>query len=380
MAFIGPVLAVPTLAQIRYLLRDLFREDVAAGSVNGTLATDGVSARTVQDTANHLSISGGHAVTDGNGVGWGDPRIVYPAQTRVAGKALLADFAEVSGFSFNSWVGWSTSATPGSYLIAYAGAFGRQTVTPYVEYGVPPSSGAALTMMSAAASLGRCALVLFETGTGMWIKRDGVWTLEFILGLDNTATLYPAFSHSHVGAAKSLDNMAVVQLSGAWTTLYGFATLNRTAFPMASPDTAAADANHEYQFTLPVSPSAGQKVELRYHVQDANNYWTAYIERNGGNTAWDFKLDSVVSGSPTNRITVTGVSNPTRIWVSTQATKHAAYTYESSLWTRRGGDISVDVGLSAQTGILTVPATGTTETRLASWPRQIAEYGTLEGI
>lgn len=71
-----------------YTLNDQFTTDRAAGSVNGTLATDGVNTRTVVDTESKLSISSSQLSIAGGKTSpaWGDPQISYPSVSRVAGK------------------------------------------------------------------------------------------------------------------------------------------------------------------------------------------------------------------------------------------------------------------------------------------------------
>ena len=69
------------------LLRDEFEDTMAAGAVNGTLATDGVNTRTVADTESKLSISSGTMSFAGGRAtpNYGDPSVWYPAITRTPG-------------------------------------------------------------------------------------------------------------------------------------------------------------------------------------------------------------------------------------------------------------------------------------------------------
>src|SRR3990172_2961409 len=72
---------------VRWLLKDDFNDTVAAGSVNGTLATPTGGARTGVDTNSKISVGSGvlnfatgEATNDG---------VWYSQRTRIAGRALV---------------------------------------------------------------------------------------------------------------------------------------------------------------------------------------------------------------------------------------------------------------------------------------------------
>ncbi|HUW11159.1 MAG TPA: hypothetical protein VM537_15625, partial [Anaerolineae bacterium] len=87
------LLALRPRSPIRWLLRDEFRIDAAAGAVNGTPATPGPGTRTAVDTGGDaLSIASGNmAFANPNNVA-GDPGLWYGAITRQAGRILLVAF------------------------------------------------------------------------------------------------------------------------------------------------------------------------------------------------------------------------------------------------------------------------------------------------
>jgi len=74
-----------------YLLEDTFEgPDVAAGSVNGTPASDGYNTRTVVDTDSKLSISGSKLnIAPRLTPAWGDPLIRYAAVAQQAGRVFI---------------------------------------------------------------------------------------------------------------------------------------------------------------------------------------------------------------------------------------------------------------------------------------------------
>lgn len=127
----------------------------------------------------------------------------------------------------------------------------------------------------------------------------------------------------------------------------------------------SADGTHTFSFTLPGSPKAGQRAEMRYRVQDAANYWAARVIRNAANTAWDFVLASVSSGTATARITVTDVGTPDTVRVVTNGTTHTPYTGVSGTYTQRSS-ASVSY-LDTETGITTIYNSAITPVSLTSF-------------
>jgi hypothetical protein len=92
-----PQVLVPVLfGKIRYLLRDDFSDTRAAGAVNGTASTPGPGTRTVTDTGNDLSITGGNLVIAGGASAWGDPDLRLDSIARVAGRILVSEFNHAS--------------------------------------------------------------------------------------------------------------------------------------------------------------------------------------------------------------------------------------------------------------------------------------------
>jgi len=95
------ILLVGREAKVQYLLDDEFTTPLAAGSVNGTYATDGVNLRMVVDTENKLSITGGNlsllpASSIVNYTVY-SPGLHYPTQTRTAGKMMIGSITHQSG-------------------------------------------------------------------------------------------------------------------------------------------------------------------------------------------------------------------------------------------------------------------------------------------
>lgn len=121
---------------VAYLLRDTFSADLAAGSVNGTLADTG-QARTVVDTNSKLLISGGQAVFATGGAGNGDPGLWYPAVTTVSGTILICSMTPGDSSDGGAF-GWDTNQ---SGLIQNALRFASAALQ-FIVGGTPVSVGA----------------------------------------------------------------------------------------------------------------------------------------------------------------------------------------------------------------------------------------------
>lgn len=81
--------------RIRFLLRDDFTDTLSAGSVNNTLATDGVNLRTVADAELKISTSLGKLVFSSGKASPSqtDPMLSYPSVTRAAKLGLFVKSA-----------------------------------------------------------------------------------------------------------------------------------------------------------------------------------------------------------------------------------------------------------------------------------------------
>jgi len=168
----------------QWLLRDNFTTDLAAGSVNGSSAEPGPGTRTVTDTENKLSISGGAAVFAGGKASpaWGDPGLWYGAQTRTAGLAFVAEHVSPPGPSKYTGLGWSAaqSGTPSNGV-------GLQ-ITEDVIFLFP-----AINLQSiSAATTYKYTVILRSTGSAVLVYLDGRWTLLWVGSSGTTTSLYPA--------------------------------------------------------------------------------------------------------------------------------------------------------------------------------------------
>jgi hypothetical protein len=194
-----------------YLLNDGFHDILAAGAVNGTYSTPphnvrvlGDGKRTVVDTENKLSISGGKLVFAGGKAApdWGDPGLWYPVETRAAGKVLLLSVSNINTAGAPVLFGWDTDQ---SGLIEYGFFFQPSNI-----YRL--ESGANLVIGDFAASTAyQLALVLRAQGVDYFVKGGAFtyWTLLWHGGNGNVSPVYPGISNYN--AAFSADEPRVAK-------------------------------------------------------------------------------------------------------------------------------------------------------------------------
>ncbi len=183
-----------------YTLNDQFITDVAAGSVNGTTAEPVGGVRTVTDTNSKISVTGGKLdIQAGTAANEG---ILYPIQTRVAGKILLST-QNISALPGSS-SGWDSNTS---------GAIGS---------GIRMGTSNAVTIISGGSSVGTgytfttntdyiIAVVMRATGVFSFIKGGSQfpnWTLIWSDVLTNS-NMYPAFPVAAATAVMTLDNIRI---------------------------------------------------------------------------------------------------------------------------------------------------------------------------
>jgi hypothetical protein len=174
-----------------YSLFDSFSVDVAAGSVHGTFSDKSHSERTVVDTENKLSISGGKLVfAAGVQDVWGDPGIWYPAEARVAGKVLLTTVT-LTETTTKCGVGWSVlaSGVPDAMLLFEPSTSLIRFYDGTNDIGLAPFSA---TTYQIASTLRAIGMYHFIKGGAFTF-----WTFLAIAPLNNAASTRPCISNTN---------------------------------------------------------------------------------------------------------------------------------------------------------------------------------------
>jgi hypothetical protein len=357
----------PRLAR-GYLLRDEFSTAQSAPLTSPRSSEPGPGILKVGQPGNEISIASSIVQASGGGAGNGVVFVVGNATLAYAAGRSLKVVGVKDASGNNSYVGWVTENSN----ITPASLTGMSTIESGFYRQFNKSS---ITLPSSLSTTAKDFSFVRNADGGMWVFENAA--LSWVDDGSNTSAFYPlVFSAVSAASTPSADAVRVVDLGSIWSASEGIASVNAANPSSGAGYTAVADALHEIAFTLPGSPVNGDKIELRYRVADANNYWTAYVKYNGA--TWDLFLDSVSSGTPTNRITVNSVGAPDKIRVSANGTKHDLWTRASGNWTKRGSQVNV----SFQDTQTTINATfnAGTVTAIKSYPRSSGVYNDLGGI
>lgn len=357
-----------------YSLRDDFTTDAAAPLGNPLIA-DGTGQWVHIDTGNKVTKSGGALVKSGmtsGGTNTTDPR-EYFQSTRVGGRA----FAVKANCSVDRMVlGWFNDNTADQNNNALA----LQTLSSGFFVLNPGTVAGSVNFGAEATSTDyQFMFVLFDSG-GVIFRKGGdsaAWSILAIFSEGTAATVYATLSGFGVTNAYTVDTGRVLNalLSSAFQSASNLSTFTDTTLALGDNWTGAADAFTEIAFTLPAGVANDEAAILRFHWTDDNNCWKAYIKRNAGNTAWDMLVDSVSAGTPTNRLTVTGVGTPDLLRVRHVGSLIDCYTRAAGVYTKRGAQVNISFQ-NTTLGVEISGVAGTTLTRVSDYAFTRADYAT----
>lgn len=174
---------------ISYLIRDLYTTNLAAGSVNGTLAEPGPGTRGVVDSAGtQLALASG--ICGVTRTAANDPRLWYtPVINRVSGLVTICKRSDNNGRS-----GWGFATDTG--LVTKSDVLFPTTNV----YAIQCSGGVQATAVAAksAATYYEEAIVLRATGS-LFMTKGGAFTDWTLLWVDKGSNLTPLYLHHTVG-------------------------------------------------------------------------------------------------------------------------------------------------------------------------------------
>ena len=174
---------------VRWLLRDEFTTDRAAGAVNGTAAEPGPGTRAAVDTESKLTLSGGDAVFAGQktSAAYGDPGLWLSAFTRAAGRIFCAQVTQNDTLSKQFITGISSGQS---------GAVGDGFALNGNSLFLRPGTNLRVGDYAFNTDY-QLAFVLRATGAFAMIKGGAFtdWTLLYPLVVGTTATVYPGLSN-----------------------------------------------------------------------------------------------------------------------------------------------------------------------------------------
>jgi len=321
-----------------YTLNDTFNTDLAAGAVNGTLATDGVSARLVTDANSKLSISGGTMNFATGGVTWGDPGIWYPSVSRVAGRMLVGKINRALGSSIIGF-GAATSGFP-SDSVVYTDGSGN----------IWHDGGSAVVGSEATGTDYITATILRGSGSYTFIKGGAYtnWTLLWVKSTSSTATLYPGVSVGTNATVYSADNIRIPSALWLPTPLAydTFATDSATLTEGVGPDNQSTQqltwtGGAKTGGKMVITPTLGSELHTQADAaSDPNSNEANSI------TGWGTGSDNSLSSDPSSpqagtysirsvKASNLGNSNASRGFAST-----VGQWYQTSSWIKNDTGVS----------------------------------------
>lgn len=314
---------MPTLQQKRlllsggapplvFLLRDDFTTDQAAPLTSPRTAEPGPGTLNLVQNDGQFRISGNRLTITAQATAvWGDLSIAGVARARVVGRALLV-LRNINSANTYSWVGWNNDSSPGD-----TGATGLNAIR--FDNGALLQvvvEGSMILVGAFAATTDYLLAIVYRTMGAFYFIQGGVFPSWTLLHVSVTGTSTPGYpAASFYNAAGTIDTLRVLDLPAPFTDDFGLAS-QRLAGARAAGDTLTHEANHLGEATLTTRPSAGQ-VEMRFRVQDANNYWQWTIDSAGA-----LDLDEVVAGVVTQRATSAAgaLSGHRVVWIADGST------------------------------------------------------------
>jgi hypothetical protein len=309
--------------RVKYLLRDDFITELAAGEIDGTDCEPGPGTRVVADTGSNLSISGGELVSAGF-VGDDDPGLWLDSVARAAGRLLRIDYTHNS----NVLLGWDDDQAgfPTSLFRNSATSVRIYIAGGPVSENVGPITGGKTYAL---------ALVMRTAGFYFLIKGNEFpdWSLVWVDDANADDPMYPVVG---VDAADGLMSVGSIRVPDVlwFPTPAAYDTFTRSNGALGTSETSGPDSqavtartwNNRVGTTQVASNKAsasalsggiaiatvdtgkvdvlcksaltrsGDEIGIVVRYADSDNYVRAYHD--GTNV----KLDKVVGGTPTNVI------------------------------------------------------------------------------
>lgn len=250
---------------------------LAAGAINGTLATDGINARTVVDSTNKLAESVANGFEFTGAAGLGDPGAWYPAQVRVGGLTAAVRVKPVSGTIIHL-AGWDTNQ-------AGSGSDGVYFVTGALRAWFN-NGGAQRDILSGVYSNGSTYDVIVShrptIGTLFIIKGGAFtdWTLGFVSIFGTTSPVYPNIEANSAAASGTFYGRKIKWgVLSQFTTQYGIAT-ERKAVSVNGDTITSASGDGIIEHTIVAATGVTQ--ELMVRRTDDNNCVIIRMDQGAG--------------------------------------------------------------------------------------------------
>lgn len=347
--------SVDDIAQaVTFTLRDDFTTTEAAPITTPRTSEPGPGTLDIYDTANRVSIVSGKLQLQGATTYVGARKAI----DRVAGRAL---FFQIDNLNGKPIIGLNNSDAFATIENMY---YGYDASVSGPQLSLSGTSGKVASPLSLS---NNAAIVLGETGARLFLIANLGWELawRWLAGADTP--LY-AILQGGILSSQEIDTFVVRDLPAPLNSDYGTSVINEAAPVSGTIYPAAINAIHDLTITAP-DPLA-ESAELRFRVADATNYWRAYFTDAGA-----LRIDSVLNGTPTNRLNVAGViaaGETVTLRIYNRFTRVLAYTLAGDTWTHRGGVIYAFNSLNS--AVVPVAGAGWTLGALRSDPLASDDY------
>lgn len=166
------------------------------------------------------------------------------------------------------------------------------------------------------------------------VSTSGAGGVLMALGVYGSETPYYGVVGTYQSLLRYTSSVPIVIVGAAYN--FGGSVDNVIVRPVTQTpnNTATADGTHTLLFSLPASTLAGQRIEMRYRVQDAQNYLAERLQRNPANNNWDLSLVRVVNANESVIISQSSIGNIDALRVMSVGSSHYIYTGASGTYTQ----------------------------------------------
>lgn len=277
------ILGMNGFGGIRWLLRDEFTSDADAPLASPRTCEPGPGILTIAQINGPLSIvSGELSVPLPSPIGYPGVYAVGALLARKCGRALYAFVNFNSHVGDGVGLGFNDDATPDAPI-------GNMIVG--VQFGTssyPVSNKLYVPLTDLVTNGSDATVIVIMRSTGMWLIHNN--NLEWV-GNVGTAGGYPCLVNAR--ASLLMDEMGVLDLSGAWASQWGPATAH-SATPTTG-DVLACNANGTTEITW--TPAEAETLDLMVRRTDDDNCWIVRCDQAAGT----IKLYENNTGSETER-------------------------------------------------------------------------------
>lgn len=354
-----------------YLFEDEFTTSKSAPFSGASLPTNpGPGTWKGTDSASNASVSAGE-YTYAASVNAGDPLIASnQTYARINGRTVTLRGVSMVGSARGNGGWYSDQLGTGADCVE------TNTTAQVRDNGVSANS----VVPTASGTTYDIWVMLRSTGAFFFLRTGGgSITLDWIGLFDTHTGLTVGFANVGAAAGQRLvDAVRVADMGLAvFATDFGICSVNVASPTNLAALTATADQIIDLTLTAPGTLATEGGFYYRDNGGTQQNCWHAYF-----NSAGAVRLDSIVAGVATNRISVAGAitNGATRtLRVRCNGSLHDLFTLNGTAWTKQGSQVNV----SNQNTIATMDAdigAGWTASNFYGYPLTSTNYATLDSI